>query len=257
MSFLKDIVKTKKDEVQLLKEKKKEILDNISKGEPGTFLKSISKDNINVIAEIKKASPSMGVIRKDVDFLKIAKIYEENGAGAISVLTDKQYFQGDIVFLEEIKKISGIPILRKDFIIDELQIYEARKAGADAILLIAAILSAKQLKNLIKIARELGLDFILEIHDEDDLKKALKTDSEIIGINNRDLKTFKINLNTALKLYHKIPGDRKIIVESGISALKDIQLFTEIGINTFLIGKYLMEQNDPGIVLKSIKNASV
>jgi indole-3-glycerol phosphate synthase len=147
--------------------------------------------------------------------------------------------------------------MRKDFILDPLQIQEARYYGADAILLIATILPLKKLKELISVTRELGMDFILEVHDEEDLKKALKTDAQIIGINNRDLRTFQINLNTALKLYNKIPEDRSIVVESGLNSLRDLHFFTEIGVKTFLVGKYLMEQNHPGNVLRAMKDSGV
>lgn len=255
MSFLKEIVQTKKKEVKALISMKKKLESGLQAGESGKFLQAISKDRINVIAEIKKASPTMGVLRKEIHVEKIAKTYEENGANAISVLTDQKYFQGHIDFLKKVHETVSIPTLRKDFIIDPIQVQEARYYGADALLLIAAILTPKKLKELMKLSRELGMDFILEVHSEEDLKKALKTDAPIIGINNRNLKTFQVNLNTALKLYNKIPSDRKIVVESGLSSLRDFHLFTEIGINTFLIGRYLIEQNDPCSVLRAIKDS--
>jgi indole-3-glycerol phosphate synthase len=257
MSFLKEIVEIKKEEIKALKSQEKNFSDALQTAEAGKFLKSITRDPINIIAEIKKASPTMGVIRKEVNIENIAKIYEENGANAISVLTDKKFFQGQPDYLAKVKNVVQIPVMRKDFILDPLQIQEARYYGADAILLIATILPLKKLKELISVTRELGMDFILEVHDEEDLKKALKTDAQIIGINNRDLRTFQINLNTALKLYNKIPEDRSIVVESGLNSLRDLHFFTEIGVKTFLVGKYLMEQNHPGNVLRAMKDSGV
>lgn len=255
MSFLKEILAVKKIEVKALKKIEAQLSLDLAKAESGRFYKALSADTVNVIAEIKKASPSMGVIRKDVDIISFARIYETAGANAISVLTDKKFFQGDIEFLKQVKQTVKIPVLRKDFIIHPLQLFEARQAGADAVLLIAAALSSGQLKKLYQASLDLGMDVLLEIHDEDDLKKALKTEAPLIGINNRSLKTFQINLNTALKLFPKIPSDRQVVVESGINSLRELQIFLEVGMNRFLVGKYLMEQSDPGAVLKTIKNA--
>lgn len=251
MSFLKEIIAVKKQEVKLLKKSNPHW--ELQKRKNGFFYSSLN-DSISIIAEIKKASPAMGVLRKEVDIAGLAQIYQNNGANAISVLTDQKYFQGSIDYLKEARKGASIPLLRKDFIIHPLQIEEACFYEADAILLIATILSTSELKKLIKKASDLGLDCLLEVHNEEDLKKALKTDCPLIGINNRDLHTFQIDLNTSLRLAPKIPKERKIVVESGISSLKDIQLFLEVGIHCFLIGKFLMEQNDPGGMLKSIKS---
>lgn len=254
MSFLKDIVEYKKAEIKELYKQK--ALDDVTALAGGRFYEALKKDPVNVIAEIKKASPVMGVIRKEVDIKHWAKLYEEAGANAISVLTEKHYFKGDLSYLAEVKQSVRIPVLRKDFLLDPAQLYEARRHGADAVLLIAAILPLKKLKLMMDKAKALGLDYLVEIHEEAELKTVLKTDCPVIGINNRNLKTFKINLGVGLKLAQKVPADRQVVIESGIKDLRDIQLFTEVGIRAFLIGKYLMEQNDPSNLLRAIKNAS-
>lgn len=255
MSFLKDIIQTKKEELIILKKQINDLELDSNKRNYGDFLKALSKDNLNIIAEVKKASPSQGVIKKDFDPIKTAKIYEEHHANAISVLTDKKYFQGSIDFLKEIRENVSTPILRKDFIIDEAQVFETAASKADAFLLIAAALPLRKLKSLMAEGRKYNLEFILEIHDEADLKKALKTDAEIIGINNRNLKTFEVDLSTGLKLSQKLPSDRKVIIESGIRSVRELHLYTEIGINTFLIGQFLMENSNPGNLLTQLKNA--
>ncbi|HUU49789.1 MAG TPA: indole-3-glycerol phosphate synthase TrpC [Nitrospinota bacterium] len=197
-----------------------------------------------IIAEIKKASPSRGIISKDFKPIDIAKIYENNGAKAISVLTEKKFFEGDLKFISQIKKEVSLPILRKDFIIDPYQIYETRLFGGDAILLIVSILDQKQLKDFISLSKELSMECLVEVHNDLEMEGALKSDCSIIGINNRDLKTFKTDINTTLRLIKKIPIDRIVVSESGIERREDIALLKDAGVHAFLIGEALIKENN-------------
>ncbi|MEK6725357.1 MAG: indole-3-glycerol phosphate synthase TrpC [Deltaproteobacteria bacterium] len=199
-----------------------------------------------VIAEIKKASPSKGVIREDFDYLEIAETYEKNGASALSVLTDRNFFQGSIDYLSEIRHHVSIPLLRKDFVFDEYQIFEARGYGADAVLLIAAVLNEKELHDFVELAFNLGMAPLVEVHDEAELERTLKTRAELIGINNRNLQTFKTDLNTTVRLIDGIPDDKIVISESGINTKNDITLLKDAGVDAFLIGETLMRAVDIG-----------
>lgn len=215
------------------------------------FKKSLQqKGPINIIAEVKKASPSKGIIREDFDPVVIAKTYEDNGAAAISVLTDKSFFQGDIKYLSQIRKNVSLPLLRKDFIIDEFQLYEAKAHGADAALLIAAVLERNQMSEYIELSREIGLDNLVEVHSWKDLEKAMFCEAEIIGINNRNLQTFKTSLKTSFEIARDIPKDKVIVSESGINNREDIMELKENGIDAFLIGEALMKEKDIGKKLK-------
>jgi len=214
----------------------------------------IAKNNIAIIAEVKKASPSKGIIREDFDHLEIAKIYENSGASSISVLTDEKFFQGSKEYLTQIKKEVNLPLLRKDFIIDPYQIYQAKLIGADCILLIMSILSEEEAINLEKIAIENDLDVLVEVHNEEELQKALKLQTKLIGINNRNLKNMTINVNNSINLSKNIPQDKIIICESGISDKDDIKLMQENNINCFLIGELFMRQNDIGKKLQELSN---
>ena len=185
-----------------LKEIRKRIGDA---GNNRGFKKSLENDSINIIAEIKKASPSKGIIREDFNPVEIAKIYQDNGAVAISVLTDKNFFQGDIQYLNQIRKSVSLPLLRKDFILDEYQLYEAKVFGADAVLLIAAVLDKNQLTEYMELSKEIGLENLVEVHSFKDLEKAMYCEAEIIGINNRDLQTFEVSLKTTLDMAKEIP----------------------------------------------------
>ncbi|HEX8947844.1 MAG TPA: indole-3-glycerol phosphate synthase TrpC [Dissulfurispiraceae bacterium] len=202
--------------------------------------------DVRLIAEIKKASPSKGVIRKDFDPLSIASIYEKKGANAVSVLTEEDFFQGRLSFVREVKGVTSRPVLRKDFIFDEYQIYESRVHGADAILLIAAVLERDQAKEYLHLASELGLHVLFEIHDEEDLGKALLVDPRIIGINNRNLKTLKIDLSTTLRLQKDIPREKTLVSESGIKDREDVAKLGDAGIDAMLIGTSFMEAEDIG-----------
>jgi indole-3-glycerol phosphate synthase len=205
-----------------------------------------NQKGIRLIAEVKKASPSKGVIRHNFDPIAIAKIYEENGAGAISVLTDEQFFQGSLEYLRDISSCCQIPVLRKDFIIDPYQITEARVYGADFILLIVAILSPEQLRDLMHQAEELSLGVLLEVHDEEDIKKALTVEPAMIGINNRDLKTFHIDIQTTFRLLPLIPEEIITISESGINSRDDVLSLEDAGVDGMLIGEAFMRAADIG-----------
>lgn len=199
---------------------------------------------IRLIAELKKASPSKGIIRQDFDPAAIASIYEKKPVSAISVLTEEDFFQGHLSYIQAAKTITSKPLLRKDFIFDDYQIYESRANNADAILLIAAILEKNQAKEYMHLARELGLSVLFEAHNEEDLEKALMIDADIIGINNRDLKTLKIDLSTTLRLKKDIPDGKIVVSESGIKNRDDVARLIDAGIDAMLIGTSLMEAPD-------------
>ncbi|MFA6078377.1 MAG: indole-3-glycerol phosphate synthase TrpC [Candidatus Omnitrophota bacterium] len=218
-----------------------------------TFKKMISRPHhMSLIAEIKKASPSKGIIRGDFNPVKIAVTYQANGAGAISVLTDERFFEGRLEYIKKVKESVSLPILRKDFIIDEYQIYESVVAGADAILLIAELLSADQLARFHGLATSLGLDVLNEIHNEEDLDKAVAAGASIIGINNRDLHTFKVDLATTQKLIRLIPQNKVIVSESGIKCHEDIMFLKSLGVNAVLIGEALMEADNIGAKMREL-----
>ncbi len=220
---------------------------------PRGFVRSI-ENKLNsgqaaVIAEIKKASPSKGVIREDFFPAEIAKSYEKGNAACISVLTDVDFFQGSDAYLKEVKAASKLPVLRKDFMVDEYQIVESRAIGADCILLIVSALELGKMQQLNKLALELGLDVLVEVHNSDELEKALTLDNKLIGINNRNLKTFDVNLETTFSLLGKIPDNRIVVTESGIHTSDDIAAMRGHNVSTFLVGESLMKAEDPGIKL--------
>lgn len=205
------------------------------------------KRDIGLIAEVKKASPSKGLIREDFDPVSIAKGYEAGGADCLSVLTDTDYFQGSAAYLQQVKEAVNLPLLRKDFIIDEKQIYEARLLGADAVLLIVAILNPEQLSQFIDLATELGLDILIEVHDRNELAVVLSTDkitqpNILLGINNRNLRTFETSLETTAELAALVPQDVPVISESGIAGPRDIGYLRTTGAHGVLVGEYLMRQ---------------
>jgi indole-3-glycerol phosphate synthase len=197
-----------------------------------------------LIAEVKKASPSRGVIREDFDPVEIAITYAENGATCLSVLTDERYFQGHLRYLRSIREAVDLPLLRKDFIIDDYQILEARAAGADAILLIAAALTLTELEWMLEASAALGLAAIVEVHNKEEVEEALATDARIIGINNRDLHQFRTTLQTTLDLLPHIPNDRLIVSESGIHTRADVEKVADAGVHAVLVGEALMREPD-------------
>lgn len=205
-----------------------------------------------IIAEVKKGSPSKGLIRSDFDPLRIASAYEKGGATCLSVLTEEHFFLGHLSYLSIIREQVGLPLLRKDFILDPYQIYEARAAGADAVLLIAAMLDLHQLRDFVALARELHLDALLEVHDEKELDAALATDCTLIGINNRNLRTFVCDLATTERLARLVPAERLIVTESGVNNRADIIRLRDAGAGAFLIGEALMREPDMGAKLREL-----
>lgn len=197
---------------------------------------------MGLIAEVKKASPSKGLIRDDFEPVLLAEAYERAGADCISVLTDVDYFQGSNEYLKAVRKAVNVPLLRKDFTIDPKQIYEARLIGADAILLIAAILTTDQMKQYLKLASDLGLDVLVEVHDREELERALELNTQLIGINNRNLKTFVTDLGTTEELIQFIPAGKTVVSESGISTVRDMAYLQQVGAQAVLIGEHFMRQ---------------
>ncbi|HEY6874657.1 MAG TPA: indole-3-glycerol phosphate synthase TrpC [Geobacteraceae bacterium] len=258
--ILQQIVEYKRDEVAhargevSLAELKARLAD--LEDQPRGFVRALraaeESDWTAVIAEVKKGSPSKGVIRPDFDPLAIAEIYEQNGAACLSVLTDEHFFLGHLSYLGLIREQVRLPLLRKDFIFDAYQIYEARAAGADAVLLIAAMLELNQLRDLAGVARELSLDILLEVHDERELETALQVNVELIGVNNRNLRTFVTDLAATERLAKLAPGDRMIVAESGINSRSDIVRLQRAGAKAFLVGESLMREGDIGAKLREL-----
>jgi len=205
-----------------------------------------------IIAEIKKASPSKGVIRENFKPTEIAQDYAMNGASCISVLTDKEYFQGSEVYLQMARDSCPLPALRKDFMIDPYQIHESRALGADCILLIVAALSDTQMQELAEITQQLGMDVLVEVHNASEMERALQLDTPLIGINNRNLSTFETSLQTTLDLQAMVPNDRLIITESGIHTPADVQLMQDNAIYTFLVGEAFMKAERPGMKMREL-----
>ena len=246
--FLHTIVTKKREQISARRayyENLKNHLEKSEYGRYGLFKKAISKSGrMNLIAEIKKASPSRGVIRDDFNPEDIARAYEKAGADALSVLTEEDFFQGKAAYLKRISNVARIPTLMKDFLIDELQLFEARYCGASAVLLIVAILSDAQLKDLYQVATALDLDCLVEVHDEAELERSLLLGAEIIGINNRDLHSFDVALTTSEKLIPRIPKDKVIVAESGIKTHADVKRLKELGASAVLIGETFMRERD-------------
>ena len=257
--ILDDIVIKQKE--RIAKEKKEKNIEslklevlNISLGEKFFFEESLRVKDFSFICEIKKASPSKGVIVEKFPYIDIAQEYETAGASAISVLTEPNFFKGNNKYLKDISGIVNIPVLRKDFIIDEYQIYQAKLIGADAILLICAILDETTLKNFLHLAKSLKLSCLVETHNEEEIKKTLNIGADIIGINNRDLKTFTVDINTSLKLRKLIPSNKILISESGIKTAEDIRILKDIGFNGALIGESMMLSDNKIEFLSKLRN---
>ncbi|MDD2752045.1 MAG: indole-3-glycerol phosphate synthase TrpC [Candidatus Omnitrophica bacterium] len=249
--ILKDIVAKKKEKILISKtslplEELKAKCVGLAPTRP--FIKAITKPReICLIAEIKKASPSRGVIREDFNPQTIAAIYQEAGVQAVSVLTEEDYFQGNLTYINEVKNIIASPVLRKDFILEEYQVYESRYFGADAILLIADLLTQESLVGLTELAASLGMESLVEVHDERQLKKVLKLKPVVlIGINNRDLHTLETDFKTTEKLFPLIPKDKTVVVESGIKSYQDVLFLKILGVAACLIGTAFMEAPDIG-----------
>lgn len=250
--FLDKIVSTKYREIAELKERVNEdALEREIAKLPACrgfehALTTGKRRSMGLIAEVKKASPSKGLIRADFDPVAIARAYEQAGADCISVLTDEEYFQGSFEYLTQVHEAVRVPLLRKDFILDPVQILEARLIGADAILLIAAILNRTQLSNYARLAKDLGMDVLVEVHDAEELAMVLETDATLIGINNRNLKTFVTDLKTTEQLIPSISSGVTIVSESGIAGPADLKYLASIGAHAVLVGEHFMRQEDVG-----------
>lgn len=234
-------------------EEMKEKAEKMEKNTGFPFQRALQTEDIAFICEVKKASPSKGVIAEDFPYVEIAKEYEEAGAAAISVLTEPYYFQGSNTYLTEITQNVHIPVLRKDFTVDEYMIYEAKVIGASCILLICAILDQKTLNQYLDLAHSLGLSVIVEAHDEEEVKMALASGAKIIGVNNRDLKTFTVDINNSARYRKMVPDDVVFISESGIKTAQDIQKLRENGTNAVLIGETFMRSSDKKKVLEELR----
>lgn len=253
--ILDEIVATKKREVEMLTASADRLYRQVENAPPcRDFFAALRNPHhcLAVIAEVKKASPSKGLIRADFHPPTIARSYQEGGADAISVLTDKRYFQGSLQYMTDVKREVELPVLRKDFIIHPLQLYEARAAGADAVLLIARILSTEQLAELYRLASDLGMDVLMEVHDEKDLVKVLPLEPKIIGINNRDLRTFQTDLATTARLLPSIPTGTLVISESGISTPEHIRWLAKQGVHGVLIGEHFMRQPNVSVAVREL-----
>ena len=254
--ILNKILATKAIEVVAAKAKISldEVIDlALSQSKPRDFIGAIcakiATNQAAVIAEIKKASPSKGVIRENFNPTEIAKSYEAGGAACLSVLTDVEYFQGSSEYLKQARVACDLPVLRKDFMIDAYQVYEARAMGADCILLIAAAIDLAKMRELENIAHNLGMAVLVEVHNGDELEMALQLETPLVGINNRNLRTFDVTLQTTLGLLERLPNDRIIVTESGIFTADDVKLMRDNNVHTFLVGEAFMRQPEPGVAL--------
>lgn len=247
---------------RIVARKKEEVLEQLKLGRfpqrdlmapPRGFLQALLDfPGMAVIAEAKKASPSKGVICADFDPVAIARSYEEGGAQALSVLTDVDFFQGSLDYIPAVRAAVALPVLRKDFIIDERQIHQARDFGADAILLIVAILDNHQLRDYRELAAGLGMDSLVEVHDEWEAERALESGAGLIGVNNRDLRDFSLDLNTTIKVKREIPQDMPVVSESGIKTSADVRLLAAHGVKAVLVGETLMRAEDRGAALREL-----
>jgi indole-3-glycerol phosphate synthase len=256
--YLEKIVADKKEEVHALKTITGfKVIEKSILNQPPTkkFRQALQRPNrheMGLIAEIKKASPSKGLIRSDFDPVQLAQAYDSAGADCLSVLTDQLHFQGSNAYLQLVRDSVQLPILRKDFTIDPLQIYEARAIGADAVLLIVAILTKQEMKEMISHASDLNLDVLIEVHDRHELEMALELDAFLIGINNRNLRTFATDITITQQLASIIPNDRFIVSESGISKPDDLLYLHSVGARAFLIGEHFMRQHDVSSAVTSL-----
>lgn len=264
MDILDEIIARKRKEVDLLKSSlslssiKDQLVEDSLDPEAGTrgFLRALNESaesgRPGVIAEIKKASPSKGLIRSDFDVASIAGNYEDNNASCLSVLTEQHYFQGNNEYLKIARKLTNLPVLRKDFIVDPWQIFESRLLRADCVLLIVSALSDEELSDFNTISRSLSMDVLVEVHDEQELERALAISPDMIGINNRNLRTFETNLDTTIELKKRVPPHCLVITESGIRTNKDVEMMLGNKINSFLVGETFMRAENPGDKLKEL-----
>jgi indole-3-glycerol phosphate synthase len=244
MDVLSEIIAKKRERVKKL----------VCAANPRAFSNALRADGINIIAEFKRRSPSKGVIREGANPIDIARAYQAGGAVAMSVLTEEDYFAGSLDDLRQVKTTVRLPVLRKDFIVDEYQVYESALAGADAILLIVAALDDELLSRLRRLAEdELQMDALVEVHTSDEMKRAAACGAKLIGVNNRDLRTFEVSLETSLRLVREAPGDALLVSESGLNNAADLQRLHDAGYHGFLMGEKLMRANDPEQALRDCR----
>ena len=255
MNILEKIIETKSLEVKNLKRHLKNLLlESEEVSPPRDFLNSLMSDDlVGVIAEIKRRSPGAGAIRPKLNPVSLATNYESSGAVALSILTDTKYFGGSLKDLREVRDFVGLPILRKDFIIDESQIYESLVSGADAILLIVSVLDDEQLRDYREMAESLGMAALIEAHDLSEVERGLSAGASLLGINNRNLKTFDTNLKTTIDLVREIPPEVVLVSESGVHSKEDVSMLGEAGVDAVLVGESLLRKDDPG---KGVRNLS-
>ncbi len=256
MTKLDEIVAYKREEVaQAKKNRPLSIVEKGLKGRPPVrdFREAISQPGrVSLIAEVKRASPSAGTIRPGADAVSVGKIYDSAGAQAISVLTDSKFFSGGLEDLIAVRAAVSVPVLRKDFLLEEYQVIEAAASGADAVLLIAAILEGPVLKRLIRMARDLHLHALVEVHTEKEMEQAVQAEAQIIGINNRDLATFRVDLKTTEQLIRRIPGGKTVVSESGIRSRADVEFLGRLGASAVLVGEELMRSEDIAARVKEL-----
>ena len=255
--LLEQIVSNKKREVASLEASRPlgiitSALGKIEK--PRSFKQNLQGSGaLKIIAEVKRASPVKGLLCSDFDPVRLARAYQRGGAGAISVITENKYFKGDPTYISQVKKYTELPILRKDFILNEYQVFESRVLNADAVLLIVSILDQYMLRRLVNLAADLGMAALVEVHNKEELKQAIDAGAEVVGINNRNLKTFSVTLSTTIELAGDIPKDTLVVSESGITSREDILLLEQAGVDAALVGENLVRSKDPSARLKELK----
>jgi indole-3-glycerol phosphate synthase len=257
-TVLSRIIETRRAEVARRKRIMPEPVLRIAAGKadaPRDFGDALARDKVNVIAEIKKASPSAGVLRRDFEPAALARAFEGAGAAALSVLTEEENFQGALAHLRDARAAVGLPVLRKDFIVDAWQVWEARAANADSFLLIAAALDDTALATLLALGRELGMEALVEVHTPEELERVLAAGARIVGVNNRNLHTLEVRVETSLELIEMIPQDCIAVSESGLRSAEDLRRFRAAGFDAFLIGESLMREADPGGALQRLIDA--
>lgn len=240
--------------LEIIAKKRERVREAKTCARPHALLRALQNDGINIIAEFKRRSPSKGMIREGANPIDVARAYEEGGAVAMSVLTEEDYFDGSLDDLRQVKATVDLPVLRKDFIVDEYQVYESAAAGADAILLIVAALDDESLSRLRRLAEdELQMDALVEVHTSEEMKRAAACGAKLIGVNNRDLRTFEVSLDTSLRLAQEAPADALLVSESGLNNASDLQRLYEAGFRGFLIGETLMRADDPAAALRGFR----
>ncbi len=239
---------------EIIAKKRERVREAKTSARPHAFRSALQRDGINIIAEFKRRSPSKGMIREGANPIEVARAYQAGGAVAMSVLTEEDYFAGSLDDLRQVRSTVDLPVLRKDFIVDDYQVYESAAAGADAILLIVAALDDEALSRLRRLAEdELQIDALVEVHTSDEMKRAVACGAKLIGVNNRDLRTFEVSLETSLRLAREAPTDAVLISESGLKSPDDLQRLHDAGYRGFLIGETLMRADDPAAALRSFR----